>query len=84
MNSGTNLPLAGAEPFGPLLALVGAVVRSTVVGSDGSLRIVLTEDRYLFVPADVRFEAWDFCGADGSKVVCAPGGELYVWSPRPG
>lgn len=56
--------------------------RRVVVRSSGSTLIVDRESkRVLEVDPSEDFEAWTVVGADGSRVVCGPGGEMTTWSP---
>lgn len=63
----------------PLLGAVSAADAS----DDGTLVLVVGSAR-LEVPPDDDYEAWSLIRADGSRVVCMPGGELAVWSAAGG
>ena len=62
--------------------VVGHVVAAATADDRGELRVDLDGGMRLVVEPDRDYEAWTFAGADGTKVVCRPGGGLAVWSPR--
>lgn len=58
-----------------LASLTGTVVmRIDVDESDGRLTVELTDGSRLVVASDPDFEAWTLRLADGTTVVCQPGG----------
>ncbi|WP_433299216.1 DUF6188 family protein [Actinoplanes sp. CA-030573] len=62
--------------------LSGQVVSVARADDSGGLRIQFAGGTRLVATPDSAFEAWTVAGPDGLKVVCGPGGELSVWSPR--
>jgi Family of unknown function (DUF6188) len=62
--------------------VVGHVVVVAAADDGGELRVDLDGGMRLLVGPDPDYEAWTFAGADGTKVVCRPGGGLAVWSPH--
>ena len=61
-------------------AVVGHVVAAATADDGGELRVDLDGGMRLVVEPDRDYEAWTFAGADGTKIVCRPGGGLAVWS----
>lgn len=67
---------------GALVHLMWAILEGVDVDEvTGALRIRFTDGRRIDVRPDDRYEAWNFAGARGHKIVCVPGGGLTVWSP---
>ena len=62
--------------------LSGQVVSLARADDSGGLRIEFVGGARLLALPDSSFEAWTVAGPGGLKVVCAPGGELSVWSPQ--
>jgi Family of unknown function (DUF6188) len=67
--------------LGPALALFGQVVRSAQADVNGTLTIVFADGHILSVEPDPKYEAWDYVGPKGSRVVCTPGGKVAIWQP---
>jgi Family of unknown function (DUF6188) len=73
----------GRDADAPAVAqLSGQVVSLARADDSGSLRIDFVGGAKLLAMPDSNFEAWTVAGPNGLKVVCGPGGELSVWSPR--
>lgn len=70
------------QELGPVLALVGRVVVSATATQTGTLEMVFADGSHLKVEPHERYEAWEFVGERQSRLVCAPGGEVYVWSSK--
>jgi hypothetical protein len=68
--------------LGPAVALFGQLVRSAYASDSGELAIVFADDRVMNVRQDPQYEAWEFSGPRGVRIVCAPGGELAVWQRK--
>ena len=62
--------------------LSGRVVSAARADDAGGLWIEFGGEVRLTAEPDSDFEAWTLAGPGGLKVVCGPGGELSVWSPR--
>lgn len=67
------------EVQGLLTALVGVVVTSFEVGTDGSA-VLVVGDTTLTARPDPDFESWNIVGPRKERIVCGPGGELTTWS----
>ena len=73
----------GRDTDAPAVAqLSGQVVSLALADDSGGLRIEFAGGARLLAMPDSNFEAWTVAGPGGLKVVCGPGGELSVWSPR--
>ncbi|MFJ9390743.1 DUF6188 family protein [Nocardioides sp. NPDC101246] len=70
-------PSATADSFS---GLVGHTVLSAVAFKTGHLRIVFSPGIVLRVPADDRYEPWQFAFPSGHLLVSMPGGGLSTWS----
>jgi hypothetical protein len=64
----------------PALSLLHLTVGEATAGEDGRLHISFQDGHALVVPASPECEAWDLVGPNGYRIVCAPGGELVLWS----
>ena len=70
------------EVTGQLVQLMWATVQEVEVDeSTGSLLIAFDEGRSLEVRSDEDYEAWNFAGPHGHKIVCSEGGGLVTWDP---
>lgn len=67
-----------------LQPLVSETVTSAVAHDSGTLVLTFANAASLQVEPDTHYEAWTFAGPKGAKVVCMPGGELAIWSPKEG
>lgn len=74
---------AYAESAQTLGALVGERFSAATVDQAGSLQVEFASGATISVPSDGDYEAWSLVGPDGYRVICTPGCEVAVWSPRP-
>jgi Family of unknown function (DUF6188) len=65
-----------------LQPLASETVTSAVAHDNGILVLTFANAATLQVEPDAQYEAWTFAGPKGAKVVCMPGGELAIWSPK--
>ena len=72
------------EAFEPVSQLIGQMVDVASTDAAGALIVTFKGGGRLKVEPDPRYEAWNVAGPDGALVVSMPGGELAVWSARPG
>ncbi|HKW24808.1 MAG TPA: DUF6188 family protein [Terriglobales bacterium] len=56
-------------------------VASGAAVDNGALRVEFESKLSFFVSPHQKYEAWTIAASNGLKIVCAPGGELAVWSP---
>ena len=75
------VPQGDAERLAPVMGLVHREVTRADAFKRGHLEIVFFDGSKLGVPGDEGFEAWDFVGPDGLRIVSLPGGDLAVWRP---
>ena len=68
--------------LGLAVALFGQVVQSARTSEEGKLEIAFEDGRSLTVAPNDRYEAWEFSGPGGVRVVCTPGGGISVWQPK--
>ena len=66
----------------PVQLLVGLTAQEAVSDESGALRVRFDHGTRLDVPPDEAYEAWNMSGPNGALVVCTPGGQLAIWSPR--
>jgi hypothetical protein len=64
-----------------VLTMLHRSIRSSNSNDDGALSLELDGDVLLEVPPSDEYEAWEVTRADGSRVVCMPGGALAEWGP---
>lgn len=62
-----------------LAKLQDETVEAANVGNHGNLAIAFESGATLAVPAHDDYEAWEFVGPHGRRVVCMPGGEIATW-----
>lgn len=61
-------------------ALLGLLCAEAAYDDAGVLRLKIDgTDRIVAYPRE-EVESWEYCGADGSTVLCGPGGEIETWS----
>lgn len=58
--------------------MVGHVVRSAAVHTDGDLSIVFEDGSRFSVDADRDYYAWELMASTGVKILCGPGGKVSV------
>lgn len=71
-------PVPGEQPEW-LSALVGAVIESASISTDGGLELMLGSTR-LTVDPDPDYEPWSVIGPGHQRIVALPGGDQAVWS----
>jgi len=71
-------PVPGEQPEW-LSALVGAVIESASISTDGGLELMLGSTR-LTVDPDPDYEPWSVIGPGPPRIVAVPGGDQAVWS----
>jgi hypothetical protein len=57
----------------------GLKVKWAAAYKDGTLEMAFDDGSRLRVPPEAMFEAWEFTGLHGVKVIALPGGELAIW-----
>jgi hypothetical protein len=67
--------------LGPVLTCTRTVVESATAVEDGHLEMSFVDGSSLRVNPSPAYEAWEFTGPRGSKIVCMPGGEPAIWQP---
>lgn len=75
------VPAGGALAATTLLAALHQPASAEHRG--GVLDVHLANSITLQVHPDDRYESWNLTGADGSNLICLPGGELMSVPPRP-
>ncbi|WP_280482633.1 DUF6188 family protein [Nocardia cyriacigeorgica] len=63
-------------------SFVGSVVETATTDSSGALELKLNSGLAVRVPQDADYEAWSLVGPRGYRIVCLPGGQLAIWSPK--
>lgn len=64
----------------PGLRLFNRRVASAIAYKNGQLRVLFEDGAAIRSLANEAYEAWQFQGVGGLRIVCMPGGELAVWS----
>ena len=72
-------PDAGATDLAPVLGLIGLNVDRAEAMKDGTLAIAFADGTSVTVPPDPNYEAWEFTGERGAKLISLPGGDVAVW-----
>lgn len=62
-----------------LIGLLHIEIEAAKVTDAGALELCFRGNSVLNVAPSDEFEAWTFAGAEGSKVVCMPGGGVTTW-----
>lgn len=80
-NGDPELSLSCQRPrdLGPALDVLRRTVISARAYKAGMLELVFSHGAHLVVDPDEEYEAWEFAGPHGMRVVCAPGGSLSIW-----
>ena len=73
----------GPAAFAPALSLFNQRVQNAETDGAGRLEVVFGDGHVLTAEPDGDYEAWDFNGPRGEKVICLPSGGLAVWGPAP-
>ena len=76
-NGARRMDPAEPETLGPVLALVGAAIRSLTIRRDGTLELELGDGRVVAAGPDARIEAWQAQGGgvlEGMAYRCPPRG----------
>jgi len=63
--------------------VVGRVVKSAAVLSDGDLSIVFEDGSRFAVDADREYHSWELLTSSGYHVLCGPGGKLAITQETP-
>lgn len=66
------------------LNLLGLIVERATAYKDGTLGLEFADRSALWVDPDPDYEAWEYAGDGGSKVISLPGGELAIWKAEAG
>ena len=72
-------PDAAATALAPVLGLIGLNVDRAEAMKDGTLEIMFADGISVNVPPDPDYEAWEFTGERGAKLISLPGGDVAVW-----
>ena len=73
-------PGSVAEGWHDDLGFVGLTIIRSEIDETGALRLGLADQTWLRAGPDEQFEAWSLTNADGSRIICSPGGELVTFS----
>lgn len=75
-----GLPVEALSLEGPalLLPMLNGDVTVLSAADSGTLTLVVGAAT-LTCPADPQYESWNYSGADGTSVICLPGGEFGIW-----
>lgn len=63
--------------------LVGRVVKTAVVLTDGDLALTFEDGSRFGVEADREYQSWEVLSSTGYHVVCGPGGRLTIKQEEP-
>ena len=73
----------GPAAFAPALSLFNQCVRRAETNEAGRLEMAFEDGHVLTVEPGQGYEAWDFNGPHGFKVIALPSGGLAVWDAEP-
>jgi hypothetical protein len=70
------------EDFDRVRRLVGVLVAAATYDKSGDLEVRFADSAAVIRSGPhSEYEAWNFAGTDGSRVVCRPSGGVTTWSP---
>jgi hypothetical protein len=87
VSEGEELTLAPERDpvqMAPALTVLRRDVEHAIAFKDGRLEMAFSGDVALRVPLSEDYEPWNLTGPNGLLIVSLPGGELGIWSHRPG
>jgi hypothetical protein len=74
------IPGGDADSLAPLLGLIHRPVSQAIAFRDGHFELHLEGNYLLSVPSAEDYETWEVTGADGSRIVSIPGGDIAIWA----
>ena len=77
-------PAGDPVQIAPALTVLRRDAEHAIAFKDGRLEMAFGGDVALRVPVGDQYEAWSLTGPGGLLIVSMPGGELAIWSDRPG
>lgn len=75
-------PEHGAAALSEVLVVEQMSFKCVIAGKDGTLKVDFHEGATIVVPPSDEYESWMVTGPRGMHLICMPGGDVAVWSPR--